>query len=79
MSLENINPLPLSVIDNHNFVLPFDVNNKNTLNLTAFANGSYPLTRRLFIIVRQGGVEDGLVVVTLICYFLKKDNKCYSR
>lgn len=57
VSLGNINPLPLSVIDYQDFVPPFDINNKNSVNITAFANGSYPLTRRLFIIVRRGGVK----------------------
>ncbi len=59
VSLATINPLPLSTIDNQYFVYPFDINNKNRVNITAFANGSYPLTRRLFIVIRQkGGVDE---------------------
>lgn len=58
MFLATINPLPLSVVDNQDFVPPFSINNKNIVNITAFANGSYPLTRSLFIIIKQSGVDE---------------------
>lgn len=59
LSLAVINLLPLSIADNQDFISPFDINNKNIVNSVAFANGSYPLTRRLFAIVkRNGGVDE---------------------
>ncbi|HEY9779619.1 MAG TPA: substrate-binding domain-containing protein [Leptolyngbyaceae cyanobacterium] len=59
LSLAIINPLPLSLTDNKEFISPFDINNKDIVNSVAFANGSYPLTRRLFIIIkRNGGVDE---------------------
>ena len=59
LSLAIINPLPLSLTDNKDFISPFDINNKDIVNSVAFANGSYPLTRRLFIIIkRNGGVDE---------------------
>ncbi len=59
MFLATINPLPLSVVDNQDFVPPFNINNKNSVNITAFANGSYPLSRPLFIIIKQNSGIDG--------------------
>ena len=59
LSLASINPLPLAIKNNYAFVSPFEIGNKNVINLTAFADGSYPLTRRLFVIVKQdGGVDE---------------------
>lgn len=59
LSLAVINLLPLSITDNQDFISPFDINNKNQVNSVAFANGSYPLTRRLFAIIkRNGGVDE---------------------
>ncbi len=59
LSLAIINPLPLSLTDNKDFISPFDIKNKDIVNSVAFANGSYPLTRRLFIIIkRNGGVDE---------------------
>lgn len=59
LPLAIINPLPLSLTDNKDFISPFDINNKDIVNSSAFANGSYPLTRRLFIIIkRNGGVDE---------------------
>lgn len=56
--LATVNPLPLSGVDNQDFVPPFNINNKNIVNMSAFANGSYPLTRPLFIIIKQNGGID---------------------
>lgn len=59
LSLAIINPLPLSLTNNKDFISPFDIKNKDIVNSVAFANGSYPLTRRLFIIIkRNAGVDE---------------------
>ncbi|MGL5881120.1 MAG: phosphate ABC transporter substrate-binding protein, partial [Xenococcaceae cyanobacterium] len=52
-----ISPLPLAA-SNGGFVSPFDLQRKNVANTTAFANGTYPLTRRLYIIVKRDGSVD---------------------
>jgi phosphate transport system substrate-binding protein len=31
---------------------------RNKLNVTAFQNGTYPITRQLFVIVKQNGQSD---------------------
>lgn len=69
MFLATINPLPLSVVDNQDFVPPFNINNKNIVNMSAFANGSYPLTRPLFIIIKQNSKIDeqaGIAYINLL-------------
>lgn len=59
LSLATVNPLPLSITGNQNFVAPFNQGEQTAVNITAFANGSYPLTRNLFIIIRQnGGIDE---------------------
>ncbi|NHC36269.1 PstS family phosphate ABC transporter substrate-binding protein [Scytonema millei] len=57
ISLATISPLPLAA-SNGGFVSPFDLQRKNVANTTAFANGTYPLTRRLYIIVKRDGSVD---------------------
>ncbi|PSB41526.1 hypothetical protein C7B80_30365 [Cyanosarcina cf. burmensis CCALA 770] len=57
ISLATISPLPLAA-SNGGFVFPFDLQRKNVANTTAFANGTYPLTRRLYIIVKRDGSVD---------------------
>jgi len=48
-----IHVLSLSREVGQNFVSPFSGANGTTVNKTAFANGSYPLTRRLFVIIKR--------------------------
>ena len=57
VSLATISPLPIAV-GNSGFVSPFDLQRKNVANTTAFANGTYPLTRRLYIIIKRDGSVD---------------------
>ena len=51
----NIRPLPLARGANQNFVPPYNVDNSNAVNEDAFVSGSYPITRSLFVAIRQDG------------------------
>ena len=51
----DIRPLALSKEANQPFVSPFSDPKATTVNKTAFANGSYPITRRLFVIIKEDG------------------------
>ena len=59
VSLATVSPMPLSITNKQAFVSPFDSNSKTVVNTTAFANGSYPLTRYLFVVIKQdSGVNE---------------------
>lgn len=53
-----IYPLPLARSKGEMFITPFAGINQTTLNKTALTNGSYPLTRRLFVIVKRDRLLD---------------------
>ncbi|MES1022157.1 PstS family phosphate ABC transporter substrate-binding protein [Gloeocapsa sp. BRSZ] len=55
---KTIYPLPLSIAPGEMFITPFVGANETVLNKTALASGSYPLTRRLFAIVKRDGSLD---------------------
>ncbi|PPS46078.1 hypothetical protein B1A85_00985 [Chroococcidiopsis sp. TS-821] len=55
---KTIYPLPLSRAPGEMFITPFVGVNETVLNKTALANASYPLTRRLFVIVKRDGSLD---------------------
>lgn len=54
VSLATVSPLPLAA-GSSGFVSPFDRQQKNVANTTAFANGTYPLTRRLYVVIKRDG------------------------
>jgi phosphate transport system substrate-binding protein len=54
VSLAIISPLPLAA-GSGGFVSPFDRQHRNVANTKAFADGTYPLTRRLYIVVKRDG------------------------
>lgn len=57
ISLSTISPLPLAA-GSDGFISPFDRDRQNVANTAAFANGTYPLTRRLYIVVKRDGSVD---------------------
>ncbi|MBE9189689.1 PstS family phosphate ABC transporter substrate-binding protein [Gloeocapsopsis crepidinum LEGE 06123] len=63
---KTIYPLPISIASGEMFVTPFVGINETVLNKTAFTNGSYPLTRRLFAIVKRDGKLDEQVGVSYV-------------
>ncbi len=53
-----IHPLPLAKDATQGFVSPVAADNLAVLNKSAFANSSYPLTRRLFVVIKRDGRPD---------------------
>jgi phosphate transport system substrate-binding protein len=69
ISQHAIHPLPLSKEFNQPFVSPFAKGNANAVNSSAFVDGSYPITRQIFIIVKRDGSLDeqvGLAYANLL-------------
>jgi len=59
LPLSNVHLLPLSAGAGQVFVSPSSgANNTGGVNRAAFANGSYPLTRRIFVIIKRDGRLD---------------------
>lgn len=50
--------LPLSNKSNQPFVAPFAQSNTTAVNSSAFVNGSYPINKKIFIIVKRDGSLD---------------------
>ncbi|MGL5079771.1 MAG: PstS family phosphate ABC transporter substrate-binding protein, partial [Waterburya sp.] len=59
---KSIRGLGLALGESQKYVLPFTKNGQ--VNLEALRNGSYPLTRRLFVVVRQDGTIDEQAGIT---------------
>lgn len=55
---KTIRPLPLAKDGAQGFISPFAGNTLSTVNKNAFADGSYPLTRRLFTVIKRDGRLD---------------------
>lgn len=53
-----IRALPLAKDSNQSFISPFTKDDITTVNQGAFADGSYPLTRRLFVVIKRDGRLD---------------------
>lgn len=58
LPLSAVHPLPLLEEASQAFVSPFADTNEARVNKTAFANGSYPLTRQIFVIIKRDGTID---------------------
>lgn len=54
---QTISPLALTRFDGEAFISPF-ANNKQVVNHFAFTDGSYPLTRKLFVVIKKGGIDE---------------------
>jgi phosphate transport system substrate-binding protein len=55
---QTIRPLPLSKSTNQPFIPPHVPGDLNRVNEPAIADGSYPITRRLFVIIKRDGRLD---------------------
>lgn len=55
---KTIRPLPLAKDAAHGFVSPFAGDSLAAVNKSAFADGSYSLTRRLFVVIKRDGRLD---------------------
>jgi len=56
---QTIRPLAIAKANSQNYVQPF-INGNQQSNTAAIRNGTYPITRRLFIVFRQDGTIDEL-------------------
>lgn len=57
--LSVVSPLPVSESAAQNYVSPFADVDKTAINKAAFTNGTYPLTRLIFVIIkRNGGIDE---------------------
>jgi phosphate transport system substrate-binding protein len=54
---QTIRPLAVAKVNSQEYVQPF-ANNGQRANIAAMRNGSYPITRRLFLILREDGTID---------------------
>jgi len=55
---KTIHPLALAKDTTQGFISPFGGGSVAALNKSAFADGSYPLTRRLFVVIKRDGRLD---------------------
>jgi phosphate transport system substrate-binding protein len=69
-----IRPLPIGK-SSSNFVSPYAPGNLSTVNETAIADGSYPITRRLFVIIRRDGRLDEQAGVAYANLMLSKEGQ----
>ncbi|WP_052672207.1 PstS family phosphate ABC transporter substrate-binding protein [Aliterella atlantica] len=54
---KTVSPLALSREDGEAFISPFADTNR-VVNHFAFTDGSYPLTRKLYVVVKRGGIDE---------------------
>lgn len=54
---QTISPLALTRYEGEAFIPPF-ANDKHLVNRFAFTDGSYPLTRKLFVVIKKGGIDE---------------------
>lgn len=54
---KSISPLSLAKENGEAFIKPIADDNQ-TVNYSAFTNGSYPLTRKLFVVIKKGGTDE---------------------
>ncbi len=70
---QSIHPVALSKSDQKQYVLPITANNQ--VNAKAFRDGTYPLTRRLFVVVRRDGSIDEQAGVAYSNFLLSKEGQ----
>ncbi|XWK90811.1 MAG: PstS family phosphate ABC transporter substrate-binding protein [Phormidium sp.] len=66
---QTIRPLPIGKAGSQSFVSPCGDSSCKTVNNSAFSDNSYPITRRLFIVIKRDGKIDeqaGVAYVNLI-------------
>lgn len=54
---QTISPLALTRFEGEAFISPF-ANNQHVVNHFAFTDASYPLTRKLFVILKRGEIDE---------------------
>jgi phosphate transport system substrate-binding protein len=69
-----IRPLAVAKANSQEYVQPF-IDNGRQMNVTAIRDGSYPLTRRKFIVFRQDGTIDQLAGEAYVNMLLSKEGQ----
>jgi phosphate transport system substrate-binding protein len=73
VSQRSIRPVALSKDSTKQYVLP--VTAANQINAEAFRDGTYPLTRRLFVVIRRDGSIDEQAGVAYSSFLLSKEGQ----
>ncbi|MBV8886511.1 MAG: PstS family phosphate ABC transporter substrate-binding protein [Chroococcidiopsidaceae cyanobacterium CP_BM_RX_35] len=72
---KSVRALPLAKANSQSFVPPFTDANSTVVNDKAFIVGSYPLTRRLFVVIRRDGTIDELAGVAYVNLLLSNEGQ----
>lgn len=70
---QTILPLSLAKANSNQYVKPFTENNQ--VNAEAFRDGTYPLTRRLFVVIRRDRTPDEQAGVAYVNLLLSKEGQ----
>lgn len=70
---QTIHPLKLARPGSKQYVKP--VLDRNLVNIEAFQDGSYPLTRRLFVVIRRDGTLDEQAAVAYVNLLLSNEGQ----
>lgn len=76
---QTIRPLSIARSVGQPFVSPFAPGDTQTVNEAAIADGSYPLTRRLFIIIKRDGRLDEQAGVAYTNLLLSKEGQSFVK
>jgi phosphate transport system substrate-binding protein len=70
---KSVRPLPLAATGSKQYVS--FLNDAHQINKSAFQNGAYPLTRRLFVVFRRDGTPDEKVGVAYTNFLLSQEGQ----
>ncbi len=65
---------PLAIKNGNNYIPPF-INDGKQINIPAFRDGTYPLTKRLFVVIRRDGTSDEAAGVAYANLLLSKEGQ----
>ncbi|WP_337884375.1 PstS family phosphate ABC transporter substrate-binding protein [Fischerella thermalis] len=71
---KSIRPLAVAAVNGKNYVSPF-VEDGTRVNASAFRDGTYPFTRRLFIAIRRDGTPDETAGIAYVNMLLSKEGQ----
>jgi phosphate transport system substrate-binding protein len=74
MGQRTVRPLAIAKANSQEFVQPF-IDDGKRLNVTAMRDSAYPITRRLFVVVREDGTIDQLAGKAYIDMLLSKEGQ----
>lgn len=71
---KTIRPLAVAAVNGKNYIPPF-VEDDTEINASAFRDGTYPFTRRLFIVIRRDGTPDEAAGIAYVNMLLSKEGQ----